>query len=91
VYSNRIWAGRPRGWGSSPSRDKNFLFSTASRPLVGPPLLLPNGYQGVFPSWGEGVNLLGREADHSPQTSTDVKNLDIHPSPPIHLHGIGLN
>jgi hypothetical protein len=34
------------GWGSIPGRGKNFLFSTASRPALGPPSLPYNGYGG---------------------------------------------
>jgi hypothetical protein len=38
--------------------------------LWGPPSLLPNGYQGLFP-WG--VKRPGREADHLPPSSAEVK------------------
>jgi hypothetical protein len=34
------------------------------------PSLLSNGYQGLFP----GVKRPGREADHSPPSSVEVKN-----------------
>jgi hypothetical protein len=45
---------------------------TAQRryPLWGPPRLLANGYPRLFP----GLKRPGREADHSPQSSGDVKN-----------------
>jgi hypothetical protein len=34
----------------------------------------------------------GREADHSPRTTAEVKNTWIYTStPPIHLHGVVLN
>jgi hypothetical protein len=48
------------------------FFSSPSRPerLCGPPSLLSNGYQGLFP-WG--VKRPGREADHSPPSSAEVK------------------
>jgi hypothetical protein len=35
-YSNWLWAGRPRGRSSSPFRVKNYLFTTSSRPALGP-------------------------------------------------------
>jgi hypothetical protein len=52
------------GWGIS-------LFATASRPALGPLTLWSNGYCGLFPSR---VKLPGREADHSPSSSAEVKN-----------------
>jgi hypothetical protein len=74
------------GRSSSPGSVKNFLFSLSSRPAVGstqPPI-----------QWVRGVKRPGREADHSPPTSAEVKkNVDlyIHPPPPIRLHCIVLN
>jgi hypothetical protein len=38
------------GRGSIHSRSKIFLYSAASRPALGTPSLLPNGYRGLFPS-----------------------------------------
>jgi hypothetical protein len=35
-YSDWLWAGRQRGRSSSPSRVKNFLSSTSSRPALRP-------------------------------------------------------
>jgi hypothetical protein len=62
------------GRGSSPSRGKIFLFSTTSRPALGPtqpPI-----------QWVPGVKLQGREADHSPPSSAEVKNGGAIPSLP---------
>jgi hypothetical protein len=58
------------GWmngGSNPGRGWKF-FSSPPRPhqLWGPPNLLSNGYQKV--------KRPGREADHSPPSSAEVKN-----------------
>jgi hypothetical protein len=51
------------------------IFSTPSRPyrLWGPPSLLCNGYQGLFPRL---------EADHSPPASVEVKKMWIYTSTP---------
>jgi len=43
----RLWAGGP-GFDSRKGK-YFFLFTTASRPALGPPRALPNGYQGFFP------------------------------------------
>jgi hypothetical protein len=64
-YSDWLWTGRPRGRNLSPSRAKKFHFSVSSRPALGftqPPF-----------QWVPGVKRLGRKADHSPQTSAEVK------------------
>jgi hypothetical protein len=56
--------------------------------LWGPPNLLPNGYQRFFP-WG--VKRPGREVDHSPPSSAEVKNACKYTStPPIGLHRVML-
>jgi hypothetical protein len=47
-----------------------FLFDTASRTAPGPTHLVSNGYRGLFP-WG--VRQRGREADHTPPSSAQVK------------------
>jgi hypothetical protein len=61
-YSVGLRAGMIRG--SSPT----------SRPaLGGPPSLLYKGYQGLFPCGGR-VKRPGREADHSPPSSAEVKD-----------------
>jgi hypothetical protein len=48
-----------------------FLFSSTSRPALGPPSLLSNGYRGLLPP---GVKRPGREADHSHPSNAEVKN-----------------
>jgi hypothetical protein len=48
-----------------------FLLAPASRPALGPPSLLYNGYWGSFP---RGKARPGRDADYSPPSSADVKN-----------------
>jgi hypothetical protein len=69
---------------SSPGRVKNFLFSRSSRPALRsnqPPI-----------QWVPlGVKRPGREVDHSPPTSAEVKKMWIYTSTPIRLHGVLLN
>jgi hypothetical protein len=50
--------------------------------LWGPPNLLSNGYPGV--------KRPGREVDHSPRTSAEVKKMWIFTSTPTRLHGVVL-
>jgi hypothetical protein len=45
------------------------------------------GSGGSFP----GVKRQGREADHSPSTSAEVKKMDLYIHSPIRLHGVMLN
>jgi hypothetical protein len=67
------------------------IFSSSLRPgrLWGPSSLLSNVYrETLYP----GVKRPGREDDHSPPTSTEVKKMWIYTStPPIRLHGVVLN
>jgi hypothetical protein len=60
---------------ASPGGGKNFLFSTSSRPALGstqPPI------QWVPGALSMGVKRPGREADHSPSTSVEVKKIWIY-------------
>jgi hypothetical protein len=58
------------GGSSSPGRVKNFHFSISSRQALG-----------SFPE----VKLQGREADHSPPTSAEVKKMWIYTSTPPYV------
>jgi hypothetical protein len=67
---------------------KNFLFSTSSRPALGP---TQPPIQWVLVA-SPAVKRSGRKADHSPQTSAEVKkNVDLYIHSPICLHGVALN
>jgi hypothetical protein len=46
-----------------------FLFTTAFRPALGPPILLSIGYRRLLTRW---VKQPGREADHSSPSSAEV-------------------
>jgi hypothetical protein len=71
-------AGRPRGRSSSPFRVKNFLFCT-SRPALGS---TQTPIQWVPGTLSPGVKGEGREADHLPETSAEVKKMWIYTSTP---------
>jgi hypothetical protein len=66
-----------------------FLFTTVSRPVLGstqPPI------QWVLGALSLGAKRPGREADHTPPSSAEVKNAWSYTStPPIRLHGLVLN
>jgi hypothetical protein len=68
------YSGGLEGLSSIPDRGKIYIFSTASRPALGPtqPLIqrVPGGGGGDF----HGVKLPDREADHSPLSSVEGKN-----------------
>jgi hypothetical protein len=72
----------------SPAEAKDFS-SILCRQLWGPPSLLSNAYRGSIPGKKERP---GRDADHSPPSSAEVKNKqETHsfPSPPWRLYGGG--
>jgi hypothetical protein len=59
-------------WDSIPrERQRIFPPAFASRPALGPTSLLSNGYRGPFPG---SKARPGRDADHSPPSSAEVKN-----------------
>jgi hypothetical protein len=63
-----------------------FLFTTMSRPNLGPtqPLI-----QWVLETLSLGVKQLGCEADHSLPSSAKVKNIWSYTfTPPVRLHGV---
>jgi hypothetical protein len=80
---------RRGGQNSNPSTVKNFLFSTSSKTgSKARSASYPMGTEGFFP----GVKLLGREADHSRSTSTEVKKkVDLYIHSPIRHHDVVLN
>jgi hypothetical protein len=66
-------------WVRVPVRER--IFSSPRRPdrLCGPRNLLSNGYRSAL---SPGVSRPGREADHSPPASTEVKKMWIYTSTP---------
>jgi hypothetical protein len=75
-YSGELWAGRP---GFDSWHCKNFLSSTASTPTVGP---AQPAIQWIPGALSPGVKRQGREADHSPPSSAEVKKDGAIPPPP---------
>jgi hypothetical protein len=67
---------------SGPGRGKFFLFSTSSRPVLGP---TQSSFQWLPRALSPGVTRPGREADHSPPTSAEFKNTWIYTSTPPHV------
>jgi hypothetical protein len=72
------------GRGSISGRGKTFLFSTASRPTLGPTQL---PVQWVLGALSPGVKSQGRVANRSPPSSAKVKKGGAIPPFP-HLHGV---
>jgi hypothetical protein len=66
-----------------------FLFTIVSRPTLGPKKPPTQWVPGALTL---GLKRLGREADHSPPSTIDVKNVCSYTSvPPIRLHGVVLS
>jgi hypothetical protein len=80
--SDWLRAGQRRSRSSSPGRVKNFLYSASSRPALGP-TQPPIKWVPRAPS--PGVKRQGREADHSPPTSAEVKEMLISTSTPPYV------
>jgi hypothetical protein len=70
--SDWLRAGWPTGRRLSPGKGKNFLFSTSFRPVLGPTQPHIQWVPGVLL---QRVKRQEREADHSPPTSAEVKNM----------------
>jgi hypothetical protein len=62
---------------SSPGRGNNFVVSTSSRTVLGP---TEPPIQWVMVALSPGVNRPGREAEHSPPSSAEVKKTWIYTS-----------
>jgi hypothetical protein len=71
-YSDWLQAGRPKGRSSNPGKVKNFPLSTWSKPALGP---IQPPIQWIPGHLSLGVTWPGSEADHSPPTSAEVKNM----------------
>jgi hypothetical protein len=78
-YSDWLLAGRTRGQNSRPSRVKYYLFSTSPRSVLGP---TQPSIQWTPEAFSPGVKRPGREANHSPPTSIEVKKTWIYTSTP---------
>jgi hypothetical protein len=69
--------------GSIPGRGKKFFYATQRTDwLWGPPSLLSNWFQGLFP--GRGAKWQIHESDHSPTSVAEVKNGEAIP-PLFHM------
>jgi hypothetical protein len=78
-FGRSLRAGWPRGQSSSPSGVKIFLFSRSSSPLLRstqPPI------QWVPGALSPGVKRPGREVEHSPPSSAEIKRMWIYTSTP---------
>jgi hypothetical protein len=70
-------AGRPRGRSLSPGEGKNFHFSVSSRPALEPTQPPAQWIPGAL---SPGVKRPGREADHSPPNSAEIKKTWVYTS-----------
>jgi hypothetical protein len=89
---NGLFSGTVLGYGpddqgfESQQRLEILLFTTASRPALGPTQPPTKEVPGAL-FWG--VKQLRHEADHSPPSNAKVKNVWSYTStPPIHIHGM---
>jgi hypothetical protein len=74
--SECLRTGRQRGRSLSPGRGKNCLHFISSRPVLVPT---------YSPShWVPGLKRPGREADHSPPVSAEIKNPCTYTATPLH-------
>jgi hypothetical protein len=87
-YSDWLRTGRRISWSSAPGRVNKFLYSTSSRPALGP---TQPPIKWVPEALYQGVKRPGREADRSPPTNAEVKKTWIIHSHPIRLHGLVFN
>jgi hypothetical protein len=78
-YSDWLRAGRQRGRSSSPGGISYILFSTSSRPALGSTQPPSQSVTGVL---CRGLKQSGREIDHSPLTTSEVKKMWIYISTP---------
>jgi hypothetical protein len=76
------WTTRGGGRNSSPGGGKNFHFSMLSRQALGP---IQPPIQWVPRSLSPGVKRSGREADHSPPTSAEVKKTWVYTPTPLYV------
>jgi hypothetical protein len=88
-YAFMAWYSIKKSTGTTLRGLEIFLFTTASRTALGPtqPLI-----QLVPAALSLGIKRPGREADHSPPSSAEVKNAWSYTStPPIRLNGVVLS
>jgi hypothetical protein len=71
-----------RSRSSSPGKVKSFLLSTPSRPVLGS---TQSPFKLVQGALSPGVKRPGRDVDHSPSISTEVKKTWIYTSTPSHV------
>jgi hypothetical protein len=81
-HSDWLRTGRSRGRSLSPGRDKLFLLSTSSRPVLG---LNQLPIQWVPGALSPGVKRPGRESDHSPSIAAEAENTWIYTSIPPYV------
>jgi hypothetical protein len=71
------------GRGSVPGGGNILLYTTTSRSAL---VLAQSPIQ-----WAPEMKWSGREGDHSPPSSAEVKNSELYLLSPVHFHGIVLN